>query len=130
VRARTGFTLLEAAVAISIVTVVVVGAMAAFGADLRAADRAEHLLPATSLATERLTVLELTDPLTLRALPDSLSRGAFAPPFAQYAWTATAREVRGDPGLMQLEVRVTFPAGEYTLAVRRHRPLPRLVVQP
>jgi type II secretory pathway pseudopilin PulG len=130
VRARPGFTLLEAAVAISIVTVVVIGAMAAFGADLRAAARAERLLPATSLASERMAVLELTDPMTLRALPDSLSRGVFTAPFTDYSWTASAREVRGDPGLMQLEVRVAFPTGEYTLAVRRHRPLPRLVVQP
>ena len=129
-RARAGFTLLEAAVAISIVTVVVVGAMAAFGADLRAAGRAGGLLPATSLATERMAALELTDPMTLRALPDSLARGVFEAPFADYSWTASAREVRGDPGLMQLDVRVAFTGGEYSLAVRRYRPLPRLVVQP
>jgi prepilin-type N-terminal cleavage/methylation domain-containing protein len=130
VRARSGFTLLEAAVAISIISIVVIGAMAAFGADLRAASRAERLLPAASLAAERMAVLELADPMTLRALPDSLSHGRFVAPFDGYAWTAAVRDIRGDAGLMELAVKVTWSDGEYDLALRRYRPLPRLARRP
>jgi type II secretory pathway pseudopilin PulG len=123
-RVRSGFTLLEAAVAMTIVTFVTVGAMGAFGADMRAADRARQLLPASALASERIAVLELADPLTLRALPDSLARGTFAAPLDAYTWVAAAREVRGEAGLMELTVRVTWRDGEFGLAQRRYRPLP------
>ena len=128
-RGRRGFTLLETAVAMTIIAVVSIGAMAAFGADLRAADRARQLLPASSLAAERMAILELADPMTLRALPDSMSRGSFAAPLDRYTWVARSREVRGEPSLVELEVAVSWPDGEYVLAQRRYRPLPRMAVR-
>jgi type II secretory pathway pseudopilin PulG len=89
-RGRSGFTLLEAAVAMSIIALVGIGALAAFGADLRAAGHAQQALPGASLARERMAVLELAEPQTLRMLPDSLTHGTFGAPFSAYAWTATA----------------------------------------
>jgi len=79
-RARAGFTLLEATVAMTIVGIVGAGALAAFGADLRAADRARQMLPAVALAQDRMAILDLADAHTLRVLPDSMARGSFSRP--------------------------------------------------
>lgn len=123
-RARPGFTILEAAVAIAIVGTISIAALAAFSADLRAAHRAQEVLPAVALAEERLANLEIADPARLAMLPDSLARGTFQPPFERYSWTASAEEVRGDRWLYELGVRITWENGEYALSRRRFRPPP------
>ncbi len=119
---RRGFTLLEAAVAMAIIAIVAMTALAAYGADLRAADRARQTIPAAALAQERMAVLELVDGHTLRMLPDSLSHGAFEAPYDAYVWSATAKPVRGEPSLVEIRVSVTWPDGAFTLARRRYRP--------
>ena len=121
-RARAGFTLLEATVAMTIVGIVGAGALAAFGADLRAADRARQMLPAVALAQDRMAILDLADAHTLRVLPDSMARGAFSRPLDGYTWRAAAREVRGEPSLIELSVRIEWPTGSYALLQRRYRP--------
>ena len=121
-RDKLGFTLLEAAVAMTIISIAAVAALGAFGAELRAADRARQTIPAASLATERLAVLDLVDASTLRRLPDSLARGTFAKPLDAYSWSATVTEVRDEPALVELTVRVTWAEGAYTLTERRYRP--------
>jgi prepilin-type N-terminal cleavage/methylation domain-containing protein len=122
---RAGFTLLEAVVAMTIIGVVSVGALGAFAADLRAAERAQRMLPAAALAQERLTALEEigTGALTaLTALPDSAARGRFGPPFDDYSWTATARRVRSIEHLVELRVDVSWETGSFTLAERVYDP--------
>jgi type II secretion system protein I len=119
---RRGFTLLEAAVAMTIIAFVAMSALGAFAADMRAADRARQLLPAAALAQERMVILELIDGHTLRMLPDSSSHGTFSAPYADHAWTATAKQVTGEPTLVELEVRVTWPDGQFAIAQRRYRP--------
>ena len=121
-RARRGFTLLEAAVAMTIVAIVGVAALGAFGADLRAADRARQTVPAAALAQERLAILDLVDAHTLRMLPDSLTRGTFSMPFDTYTWTATAKEVRAETALVEVVVRVQWAEGAYGVTERRYRP--------
>lgn len=128
-RARNGFTILEAAVAIAIVGLISIGALAAFNADLRAALRAREMLPAGALAEERLAALELADPTRLAVLPDSLSRGRFAAPFESYAWTATAKPVRGERHLYDFAVRISWDTGEYSLSRLRYRP-PPVIAEP
>jgi len=120
-RAKHGFTLLEAAVAMTIVAIVGASALAAFGADLRAASRARQTLPAAALAIDRLAVLDLVDAHTLRTLPDSLSRGRFAKPFDNYSWRTTVNEVRGEPALLEITVRIEWAEGAYALTERRFR---------
>jgi prepilin-type N-terminal cleavage/methylation domain-containing protein len=119
---KCGFTLLEAAVAMTIVAIVGVAALGAFGADLRAADRARQTVPAAALAQERLAILDLVDAHTLRMLPDSLTRGTFSKPFDTYTWTATAKEVRGETALVEVVVRVQWSEGAYVVTERRYRP--------
>lgn len=121
---RGGFTLLEAMVAVAIIGFVAVGALGAFGADLRAATKANDLLPAAALAEERLARLELADVRQLGMLPDSLTHGEFDDPFAGYAWSASAEVVKGEPALYELSATVTWKEGSYTLRRRRFRPMP------
>ena len=54
-------------------------------------------------------------------LPDSLARGTFAKPFENYSWRATVKEVRGEPALVELTVRVEWAEGAYALTERRYR---------
>jgi len=121
-RAKHGFTLLEAAVAMTIVAIVGASALAAFGADLRAASRAQQTLPAAALAIDRLVALDLVDAHTLRILPDSIARGTFARPFDNYSWRATVKEVLGEPAFVEITVRVEWAEGAYALTERRFRP--------
>jgi prepilin-type N-terminal cleavage/methylation domain-containing protein len=78
-RPRRGFTLVESLIALTIVGLAAVSAVAAFGTELRTAERARRGLEAAALAEERLTMLELLPTHTLGRLPDSLSRGRLAP---------------------------------------------------
>jgi prepilin-type N-terminal cleavage/methylation domain-containing protein len=134
-RARAGFTLLEAAVAIAIVGIISIAALSAFSADLRAAQRAQELLPASALAQERMAALELADPTQLSTLPDSLLRGRFSAPFERYEWTAFAASALfygpGCPApggaqrwLYDFNVHVRWADGDYSLDGRRFRPPP------
>ena len=119
---RAGFTLLEAAVAMTIVGLIGVGSLAAFGADLRAATRSQQLLPAAALAQERMQMLELLDAQKVRMLPDSIAHGTFLPPFEPYHWESVAKEVRGEVALLEFVVTVRWDDGAFTLSERRYRP--------
>ena len=119
---RAGFTLLEATVAVAIIGFVAVGALSAFGADLRAASKANETLPAQALAEERLARLELADVRELNMMPDSLGHGEFDVPFSDYSWKATATPIAGELGLYELSATVTWSGGSYTLRRRRFRP--------
>jgi len=119
---RRGFTLLEAIVAMAIIAAVSVGALGAFGADLRAAERAQRTLPAAALARERLATLEEAVTGPLNSLPDSMARGGFAPPFEEYAWTATAKRLRERIDMIELSVVVSWSTGSFTLGERRYQP--------
>lgn len=123
-RSRRGFALLEAVIALAIIGAAVVGAMSAFGSDLRAAERARNALTVSTLARSRLARLELATASELAALPDSLSHGAFAAPFARYQWKAAALPVRGEPDLYDIRVTVSWDDGQTELRSRRYRPIP------
>lgn len=119
---RTGFTLLEATVALAIVGIVAIGALEAFAVEARTARRARDAAPAVAVAGERLARLELLDGTTLRALPDSLARGTVAAGPRTYRWEAGARRVANEPGLFELRVDVRWESGAYALASRSYRP--------
>ena len=121
-RPRAGFTLLEAAVALSIVGLAGIAALEAFGTELRTGERVQRALARQSLAEARVAVLSLTPASSLERLPDSLSRGRFAAPFERTEWTATARRVQGVQNLFSVEVHVSDDRGTFTLGTRLHRP--------
>ena len=106
----------------TIIGVVSVGVLGAIGADLRASERAERLLPAAALAHERLMALEQISIGPLDALPDSVARGQFDRPFDDYTWRATARNVRGLDHLVELKVEVSWATGAVALVERKYDP--------
>jgi type II secretion system protein I len=123
-RERSGFTVLEAAVALAIIGLSAIGVLGAFGADRRGANRARDQLTATSLAQSRLARLEVSGARELSSLPDSLARGTFAAPLDRYRWTASSAATPGEPDLYDLRVVVEWPDGRSTLRSRRFRPVP------
>jgi prepilin-type N-terminal cleavage/methylation domain-containing protein len=129
-RRRTGFTLLEASIAVMIVGLAAVAVLSSFGTTLRTAARARRGLEAEALAGQRLGRASLLERDDLLHLPDSVARGQFEAPFAEYAWVTTATEVRGEVGLFDIAVEVKWADGRYTLPTRFYRPARVASVQP
>lgn len=118
-----GFTLLETVVAITILSLVGVGVMGAFGTEQRAALEADRVVAAAALSQDRLARLAIVSREALDPLPDSLRRGEFGTPFDIYEWEADAEEVRGRPHLFDVRVRISWaPDGRYSARTRFYRP--------
>ncbi len=117
-----GFSLLEAVVAVAIVALAGVSALAAFGTELRAADRAGRALEANALAEERLAHMQLASRSELERLGDSLRRGRFAAPLESYRWDATSRMTPGHEDLFDLTVAIQWEAGAYSELTGVYRP--------
>jgi prepilin-type N-terminal cleavage/methylation domain-containing protein len=122
-RARRGFTLLEAVVALAIIGLVCVGVLDAYGASLRADVVAAERLPLAALAEERMAALDLESG-SLERLPDSLARGTFGAPYQTATWDAEVRRVRQRETLYDVTVRVRDGDDVFTLRTRRHRAIP------
>jgi prepilin-type N-terminal cleavage/methylation domain-containing protein len=123
-RARNGFSLLEAVVALAIVGVTAVGALASVGAELRAADDARTTLEAEALAVYRMSTLEMLTSEQLQRIPDSLARGTFEPPFERYRWTASSEPVLGEEGLSEVQLDIHWKDGTFPLHTLLFRPSP------
>ncbi len=119
-RQRSGFTMLEAIVALAIVGLVCVGTLGAYGSALRADITAAERLPLASLAVERLAAVDL-EAGSLEHLPDSLARGAFLAPYESATWDVNAGRVRQREGLFDVTVRVSDGDDVFTLRTRRYR---------
>jgi type II secretory pathway pseudopilin PulG len=126
--ARRGFVLLEAVIALLIVSTFGIAALGALGGRLRGADAVERTLTARALAEDRFAAVELL-PGIPQPLPDTLARGAFAAPFDEYHWTAATRPVRGEENLYDVVVTVTWDDGNYALFGRLFRPPTTIEVQ-
>ena len=118
---RPGITLFETVVALAIVGMTSVAAMAAVGAELRAAERAKRVLEAEALATQRTSLLDLLADDDLLALPDSVEQGRFDAPLDDYRWTTTAAPVDSVAGVYDVSVRVSWADGAYELRTRAYR---------
>ena len=125
-RRRSGFTLLEATIAVMIVGMAAAAVLSSLGTTLRTATRARQGLEAEALASQRLARATLLDRDDLAHLPDSIARGHFAPPYAAYEWRTTSAEVRGEPDLFDVAVDVSWPDGRYSLPTRLYRPARQL----
>ncbi len=117
-----GFTLLEAVVALAILGAVSAAALAAVSTELRTTERTTRAVAAAALSQNQLARLQLLPAQQLAALPDSLRSGTFVPPFADYRWSATTRNVRGEQDLYELTMLVEWDDGEFQLVSRLHRP--------
>jgi type II secretion system protein I len=119
---RSGFSLLEALVALTILGLAAVASLASLGAQLRGADRARAALVGEALAQDRLARLRLARADALAHLPDSLARGRFPRPWAGFRWTATSRTDRERPDLVEVTVEIVSPDSRSSLATVLYRP--------
>lgn len=126
-RARSGFTMLEAVVALAIVGLVCVGVLGAYGSSIRADVTAVDRLPLASLAVERIAAVDLSGG-SMDRLPDSLAHGTFAAPYATATWDTESHRVEQSDGLYDVTVRVRDGNDLFTLNSRRYRA--RLIVSP
>ena len=118
--ARSGFTILEAAVALAIIGMVCVGVLGAWGTGLRTDTTAAAKLPLAAIAEERLAAVDL-EPGALEALPDSVTHGTVQSALGAVAFTASARRVGQIAGLYDVTIRVTLNGDAYVLETRRYR---------
>lgn len=116
---RGGFALLEALVALLVISATSAAALELFAAHVRAAAHAPGLVVATALAQERLTITRLLHLERGQRLPDSLAQGMFAPPFQSYRWR-TELTYPVEPALQDIRVRVEWPGGSYALETREN----------
>ena len=126
-RARHGFTVLEAAVAVTIIGVAVIGVFRAFGAHLTGAERARDHLTALTLAEATLSKLQLAGASDLALLPDSLEKGQFIGDFREYRWTAHSAALAGERDLYEVEVVVEGAKARAELRTRIYRASARIV---
>jgi len=117
---RGGFTLLEAIVALAVISVVCVGILAAQGAALRAEASVNTRLPLAALAEERISAIDLY-PGALESLPDSLTRGVFPAPFENVRWSIRTHAVIDAHNLWDVQVTASSATDSITLVTRRFR---------
>jgi type II secretory pathway pseudopilin PulG len=111
-------TLLEVLVALLIVSLTTTAALATVSTQLRAADRAQRAMEGAALARYEMSIVRLQRPEDFPSLPDSVAHGAFPPPFSNHSFTTRAEPVSGTEYLYDVEVRVEWPNGSYSLRSR------------
>jgi prepilin-type N-terminal cleavage/methylation domain-containing protein len=118
--ARTGFTLLEALVALVILATAVSSALGAFGGGLRAAASVHANASGVRLAESRLSELALLPSDSLPYYAEG-REGRFAAPLDGFGWRARVTRVSGAEGLLRAVVVVTWNGGDYRLATEYFR---------
>jgi len=121
VRTRRGFTLFEATAALAIVGLTSVAALAAVGAEMRTAARAQRAIVADALATSRLDFMNLLTDQELQAVPDSVAKGQFAAPLGDYSWTTTSGAVSDQGGVYNVTINIAWPGGSYVVRTYLYR---------
>lgn len=125
---RPGFVLMEAVVALAILSLFALALLSATQAQLRTASKANVLLVARALAEDRMVALRLLDYDDLAKLPDSLAAGNFPPPFEGYAWTARVEAMEDEYNLFGAEVVVTGAGESFPVQTLLHSPRPVVVI--
>lgn len=120
-RNNRGVTLFETVAALTLVAMTSVSALAAVGAELRTAEKARHVLEAEALATARLDQLALLTDRELLSLPDTIAKGDFEAPLADYSWETTSSASSAQAGVYDVVVTVRWPTGEYAITSALYR---------
>jgi len=120
-RARSGFVLLEAVVALAILGVASIVLLQVRSQQIRVATQARELLTAQALAEDRVSALRILDYLMLTDPPDSLLEGVFPPPFEGFSWTAAVELMDDEYDLFGVEVVVEGPNERFPLRTLLHR---------
>ena len=120
-RARRGFSLLEATVAVAIVGMTAVSALSSAAAEMRTIERARRAVEVEALATSRLDFMDLLTDADLQALPDTVAKGQFDAPLNEYSWKATSAPVSEQAGVYDVRVTVSWKDGDYTVRSYQYR---------
>ncbi|MEX1181764.1 MAG: type II secretion system protein [Gemmatimonadota bacterium] len=121
-RARHGFMLIEAVVALAIIGLVSIALLATTAAQVRTAGKAQRLLTARALAEERLAMLRSLHWQDLLDVPDSLADGTFPPPFEAYTWQAEVTPTDDEYELYTATVVVNVGDEAFPLVTLLHEP--------
>jgi type II secretory pathway pseudopilin PulG len=121
IRARKGFSLLEAVLAIAIVAMTAIAALSASATEMRTAEHARRIHEAEALASEKAAFMWLLVDKDFQSLPDSVAGGVFDYPLNEYSWTATSTPSSTLPGLYNIQVIVSWPAGSFTENTAQYR---------
>ena len=119
--AQGGFTLLEAVVALAIVSIVAIASLGSLRTELATADRANRAYVLNALAADRMSFMKILDRDELAFLPDSVRGGTFQPPYMDHRWEATSREVPDAAGLFDISVTVASADDEFSVSSRLYR---------
>jgi prepilin-type N-terminal cleavage/methylation domain-containing protein len=121
---HTGFTLIEATIAMAIVGLVAVATLSEFAAELRVSGTSVEVRVRQALVRDRISMMTLVNSDELRRVPDSLATGKFPRPFHDYQWSTRVEPNRHVDGLFEVTVTVRSSNGETSLTTRLFRPLP------
>lgn len=121
IRARKGFSLLEAVLAIAIVAMTAIAALSTSATEMRTAEHARRIHEAEALATEKAGFLWLLVDKDFQNLPDSVAGGVFDYPLNEYSWTATSTPNSTLPGLYTIQITVSWPTGSFTENTAQYR---------
>lgn len=122
-RARDGFSLLEAVFALALLGAVAVSALVTTAAQTDTGVRSLHLIEAGALAELEIARLAALDPLQLRAAVGERDGLAYDPPFEIYHGRTRLTRLAGDTTVFEAHVVIDWGAGEYELATLMHRPM-------
>ena len=121
---RSGFVLLEAVIALLIISLFGVALLTTVGAQVRTADRGVVLLTSRALAEDRFMAIQMLDYEDLESLPDSLETGVFPAPFDAYSWTASTEPVGEEYDLFATTITVSAFGYAFPMKSMLHRPRP------
>lgn len=119
---RDGVTLLEAVVAIAILSLAMVSAVGILAQSVDGRRQAEARVRAAFLAEQRLELVRALGPAELRRTIGEVTRGEFAPPFQAYRWAASIRSQDDVSGLVAIDVLVEWAGGRLPLSTLIARP--------
>jgi type II secretory pathway pseudopilin PulG len=127
---RSGFVLLEAVVALAIISLFAIGLLSMVGAQVRASDRANVLLIERALGEDRLMSARMLDNEDLNELPDSLAAGTFPEPFSDFSWAMSITPVEDEHDLFTVDVLISGRGYTLPLKTLAHEPSPVVQTQP
>lgn len=116
---RPGFTLIEVMVATALVGVVLITALTAAAADLRASRRAVASVEAAALADAVLARMELLSMDGAATLLDGRRAARFDPPLDRYRWQVETFPVPDERGLVEVTLRIAWPDGSLEVSTRK-----------
>ena len=121
-RARKGFTLFEAIVAVLIIGLTATAALEAVGTELRTQYTAQRMMEAQALAVTKMATIQLLTAEELQLLPDSIREGTFEAPMANYRWTTSSKPIDDEDSVNDITLKIEWKDGAYTLRTYLFRP--------